>query len=198
VHCVTPHNRVVNNFGQRWRALRQHCGCGRRACDGCALTLRTVFVLESELALIVDLGEGDAAEVAAGRRFVSQTVFASLPIEALQWAAEDLSWVERFRLTVGRYLERLENGGLLDPRSVAEAVALEMAFGAARAEANPDELLPPDVALVLPQLLDDFAWTRAEDAVGLRSSPYRLGDAAARAQPDRCDDRHPARWVERF
>jgi len=153
------------SFGARWRAARPGCGCGRYGCDGCALTPRTVFVLQAELAWLVDIAADDIPALEVGGRAVGDTVFAGLPPAASAWAATHPAWLERFCESVRHYVARLGKPGPLDPCSLAEEVALHMAFAAARGKADPDTLLPPDVAEALPALPGDYAWSRAEAAV---------------------------------
>ena len=153
-------------FGARWRAARPGCGCGRPDCEGCALTPRTVFVLESELAWLVDLAGDDIPALTGGQRSLRETVFTNLPEVASKWAASEPGWLEHFRECVRQYVHRLGKPGPIAPQTLAEEVALRMAFAAARTHSDPDDLLPPDVADVLPALPGDYAWSRAEDAVG--------------------------------
>ena len=182
-------------FGARWRAARPDCGCGRPACDGCALTPRTVFVLQSELAWLVDLSDDDIPAVTAGRRPIQETVFGHLPVPAFEWAVAEPAWLERFRECIRQYVQRLGKPGPIDPQTLAEEVALRLAFTAARAESDPDELLPPDVADVLPALPGDYAWGRAEDAVGLSQDLVAVYTPAP--EGDARDSRlHPRAWFD--
>lgn len=181
-------------FGERWRAARPGCGCGRPECAGCALTPRTVFVLQAELAWLVDLAGEEIPAVAAGVRPIRRTVFAELPVAASEWATAMPSWLERFRLCVGGYVARLGSPGPVHPRTLAEEVALHMAFAAARAEQDPDGLLPPDVAAVLPVLAGDYAWIRAEEAVPHSEQLLRLYSPDGAAIPRRDDPLHPDCW----
>jgi hypothetical protein len=183
-------------FGDRWRAARPGCGCGRPGCEGCALTPRTVFVLQAELAWLFDLGADDIPAVAAGTRSIRQTVFAELPVAAADWATAMPGWLERFRLGVGDYVARLGTPGPVDPETLAEEVALHMAFAAARAERDPDSLLPPDVGAALPLLAGDYAWVRAEEAVPQSDQLRRLYGPGGAAVPPRGDPLHPERWFE--
>lgn len=182
-------------FGARWRAARPGCGCGRDCCAGCALTPRTVFVLQAELAWLVDLAGEDIPAVESGARSISQTVFASLPVAAYEWAASMPVWLERFRRSARAYVSRLDKPGPMDPRTLAEEVALRMAFTAAHGQADPDGLLPPDVADALPALPGDYAWSRAEEAIGLSEQLQEMYSAAARLA-SRGDPLHPECWFE--
>ncbi len=184
-----------NRFGARWRAARPGCGCGRAGCAGCALTPRTVFVLQAELAWLVDVAGEDIRAVESGARSISQTVFASLPVAAYEWAASMPVWLERFRRSARAYVSRLSNAGPVDPRTLAEEIALRMALTAARAQADPDGLLPPDVADALPTLSGDYAWSRAEEAIGLSERLDQMYSVAARLH-SRGDPLHPECWFE--
>jgi len=83
-------------------------------------------------------------------------------------------WLERFRHCIGSYAARLSEPGPVDPLTLAEEVALRMAFVTARAEPDPDGLLPPDVADALPALPGDYAWLRAEQAIAFSENLLRL------------------------
>ena len=184
------------SFGQRWRAARPGCGCGRWGCEGCALTPRTVFVLQAELAWIVDMAEGDIRALRADERPIGQTVLAHLPIAVVDWVATKPLWLERFQLAVRSYVARLGRPGPIDPRTLAEEVALHMAFAAARAERDPDTLLPPDVAGALPAEAGDYAWSRAEAAVGPSDNLARLYDGAGSQLASPGDPLHPECWFD--
>jgi len=186
------HERV--SFGMRWRVARPGCGCGRPGCDGCALTPRTVFVLQSELAWLVDLAADDIRSLGAGTVSVEETVFAQLPSATSRWAATMPMWLERFRHCIGSYVARLGEPGPVDPQTLAEEVALRMAFVTARAEADPDGLLPPDVADALPALPGDYAWIRAEQAIAFSENLLRLYDEPALAS--RGSALYPDAWFD--
>jgi hypothetical protein len=185
------------SFGARWRAARPGCGCGRAGCDGCALTPRTVFVLQAELAWLVDLAEDDIPSVEAGDRLVGDTVFAHLPVAAVQWADAHPMWLERFRRSIDDYVGRLNAPGPVDPGTLAEEIALRMAFEAARAERDPDGVLPPDVADALPALPGDYSWTRAEAEVPPSTAVRQLygADGERLARPGSA--LHPEGWFDR-
>jgi hypothetical protein len=184
-------------FGQRWRAARPGCGCGRPGCPGCALTPRTVFVLHAELAWIVDTADEDIRAVRAGARPIGQSALGHLPAPVFAWAASNPMWLERFQLAVRHYAARLGRGGPLQAATLAEEVALRMAFAAAGAEVDPDGLLPPDAAEAIPALPGDYAWNRAEAAAGRSAEVGRLYDGAVDRLPDPGDPLHPARWFDR-
>ena len=183
-------------FGARWRAARPGCGCGREGCEGCALTPRTVFVLQAELAWLVDLAEDDIPSVAAGDRLVGDTVFAHLPVAAVQWANVHPLWLERFRSCIDAYVGRLSEPGPMDPRTVAEEIALRMAFQAARSERDPDGVLPPDVADALPALPGDYAWNRAEEQVPQSAGVRHLYTGEGEQLAGREEPLHPDCWFE--
>jgi hypothetical protein len=183
-------------FGARWRAARPSCGCGRAGCDGCALTPRTVFVLQAELAWLVDLAEDDIPAVEAGDRLVGETVFAHLPVAAVQWANSHPKWLERFRSSIDGYVVRLGAPGPVDPRTLAEDIALRMAFEAARAERDPDGVLPPDVADALPALPGDYAWTRAEEQVPPTAAARQLFAPQGERLAGPGEPMHPECWFE--
>jgi hypothetical protein len=184
------------SFGARWRAARPGCGCGRRGCDGCALTLRTVFVLQSELAWLVDVAGDDIPALQLGRRTIGETVFSRLPAAIAQWAGAHPMWLEQFRESVRQYVHRLGRGDPVDPLSLAEEVALRMAFATARAEADPDGLLPPDVAAELPAEPGDYAWNRADEAVPASEGLNRLYRNGARGIAPRGHALHPECWFD--
>jgi len=192
---IEEHERRAS-FGARWRAARPGCGCGRPGCEGCALTPRTVFVLQAELAWIVDTAEEDLRSIRGGARPIGQSVLAHLPAPVFAWAAANPMWLERFQLAIRDYIVRLGQPGPMDARTLAEEVALHMAFAAARAEGDPDSLLPPDVADALPALPGDYAWSRAELEAGRSANLAGLYDAAGDglAVPD--DPLHPACWFD--
>jgi hypothetical protein len=106
----------------------------------------------------------------------------------VEWAGSTPSWLERFCGSVRDYVDRLGKPGPVDPRTLAEEVAVRMAFTAARAEPEPDHLLPPDVAEELPSLPGDYAWARAETAMNLGDDVRRLYQ----------DDGRPLRWRDRL
>jgi hypothetical protein len=85
-----------------------------------------------------------------------------------------IRWLERFRRSIDDYVGRLSAPGPVDPGTLAEAIALRIAFEAARAERDPDGVLPPDVADALPALPGDYAWTRAEEQVPPRPAVRQL------------------------
>lgn len=148
------------------------------------------------MAWLVDLGGDDIRALQDCGRPVSQTVFAALPSEAGKWAEPRPMWLERFRRCTGEYVGRLDKPGPIDPLSLGEEVALHMAFAAARAAADPDELLSPDVAEALPSLPADYDWTKAEDAVGWSDGLRRIygDDPPTQLAPD--DPLHPESWFE--
>jgi hypothetical protein len=184
------------SFGQRWRAARPGCGCGRPGCGGCALTARTVFVLQAELAWIVDRGDGDPRSLWAEVRPIGPTVPVGLPTAVRDWVATKPMWLERFRMAIGSYVARLGGPGPVDPRTLAEEVALTMAFAAARAERDPDRLLPPDVAVALPAQAGDYAWNRAEAAAGRSHRVARLFDGVPAHVAPPGDPLHPECWFD--
>jgi hypothetical protein len=157
-----------------------------------------VFVLQAQLAWLVDMAAEDISALEEDRRSIGQTVFAELPTAAGEWAVSHPIWLRRFQFCVREYVDRLGQPGPVDPRSLAEEVALHMAFVAVRAEADPDSLLPPDVAQELPSLPGDYAWRRAEEAIAQSSGFRRLysGDGAHASWPG--DRQHPESWFEVF
>ena len=182
------------SFGIRWRTARPGCGCGREGCEGCALTPRTVFVLQSEMAWLVDLAGEDIRSIELGAKSLDETVFAHLPPAVSEWAVTMPMWLERFRHCIASYVARLGSPGPVDPHTLAEEVALRMAFITARAEPDPDGLLPPDVADALPALPGDYAWIRAEQALAPRATLTRLYAEPVLAA--RGSALHPDAWFE--
>lgn len=190
------HDDAPAAFGARWRDARPGCGCGRDGCDGCALTPRTVFVLQSELAWLLDMAADDFAVLGSGAAPAAQTLFAGLPPAVREWMAGRPLWVERFRRSVQNYVSRFGRPGPVDPRTLAEEVAVHLALCAAEGEPDPDGLLPPDVAAALPSLPGDYDWKRAAEAFGFSADLRRLyADAGGRLAP-RGDPLHPEAWFE--
>jgi hypothetical protein len=143
---------------------------------------------------MADLAIDDIRAIKAGVRPIAETVFGELPVVASEWAAKTPMWLVRFRHCIAEYVARLNEPGPVDPRTLAERVALRMAFVAARAEPDPDSLLPPDVADVLPLLPGDYAWTRAEQAIGASEILAPLyGEDPARPA---AGVRHPESWFD--
>jgi hypothetical protein len=135
--------------------------------------------------------------VEAGDRLVGDTVFAHLPVAAVQWADAHPMWLERFRRSIDDYVGRLNAPGPVDPGTLAEEIALRMAFEAARAERDPDGVLPPDVADALPALPGDYSWTRAEAEVPPSTAVRQLygADGERLARPGSV--LHPECWFDR-
>ena len=184
------------SFGDRWRAAHPACGCGRPGCAGCSLTPRTVFVLQAELAWLVDVGLDELADIETGHRPAEATVFARLPQSAVEWAGSTPRWLERFCFAARDYVGRLGKPGPVDPRTLAEEVAVWMALAAARSEPDPDNLLPPDVAEALPALPGDYAWPRAEAALALSADVRSLYSGDSGLPLRRSDRRHPECWFD--
>jgi hypothetical protein len=105
-------------------------------------------------------------------------------------------WLERFRLCIRSYVARLGEVGPVDPQNLAEEVALRIAFTAARAERDPDSLLPPDVVIALPALPGDYAWARAEAAIVPSDNFRRLYGQPDGALAPQGDALHPDGWFE--
>jgi hypothetical protein len=105
-------------------------------------------------------------------------------------------WLERFRSSIDDYVGRLSAPGPVDPRTLAEEIAVRMAFEAARTERDPDGVLPPDVADALPALPGDYAWTRAEEQIRLSPAVPWLysGNGERLAQPGSA--LHPECWFD--
>ena len=160
-----------------------------------ALTPRTVFVLQCELAWIADLAEEDFVAIRVGERPVGETVLAGLPVAALRWAAVDPGWIRRFRAGIDDYIARIDRSGRLDPSGPAEEVALHMAFELAQVELDPDDLLPPTVAEAFVALQGDYVWSRARREVAWSGALRGLLSDPVDVYADREHPLHPDRWL---